>query len=197
MFVQIIEGQTNDREGLERQGDRWDAKVRPGAIGFLGVTSGVAADGHAISVVRFESEEAAQQNSDRPEQSAWWEETAKLFDGDVSFTQSSDVQLFMGGGSNDAGFVQIMKSSGIDRGRLAKLDEAFEKLAHLRPDLIGGLRVWTGEDSCVEVNYFTSEAEARKGESQEMPPEAQALMAEFGDMMQNTEYIDLSDPFLR
>ena len=30
-----------------------------------------------------------------------------------------------------------------------------------------------------------------------MPEEVQALMAEFGDMMQNTEFLDLSDPMLR
>ena len=57
--------------------------------------------------------------------------------------------------------------------------------------------MWTGPDSLLEANYFTSEAEARANESKEMPEEVQALMAEFGDMMQNTEFLDLSDPMLR
>ena len=52
-------------------------------------------------------------------------------------------------------------------------------------------------DSCVEVNYFTSEAEARAGEKQEMPPELQATFVEFQDVMANTEFLDLSDPQLR
>jgi hypothetical protein len=197
MFVQIIEGKARDAEGLKRQGDRWAEEVGPGAVGFLGVTSGVTADGRAITIARFESEEAAKANAARPEQSAWWSEMAKYYDGEPTFTESSDVEQFLAGGSNDAGFVQIMKSRGVDRARMAKLDKAFEKFASLRPDLIGGTRVWTGPDSLLEANYFTSEADARANETKEMPEEVQALMAEFGDMMQNTEFLDLSDPMLR
>ncbi len=197
MFVQIIEGRTSDADGLRRQGERWDTEVGPGAIGFLGVTSGVTADGRAITIARFESEEAARANSQRPEQSAWWSEMSKYYDGEPSFSESSEVDQFLAGGSNDAGFVQIMKARGVDRARLAKVDAAFEKLAHLRPDLIGGLRAWTGPDSYTEANYFTSEAAAREGEKQELPEEAKGLMAEFGDLMKNTEYLDISEPHLR
>ena len=196
MFVQIIEGQTRDPEGIKRQVERWQAEVSPGAAGFLGSTSGVTADGRAIAVVRFDSEAAARANSERPEQSAWWADMSKYYDGEVTFTESSDVQEFLGGGSNDAGFVQVMKSLGVDRKRMASLDAEFDKLAGLRPDLIGSVRVWTGPDSCVEVNYFTSEAEARAGEQKDVPAEVQAMMAEFGDLMKNTEFLDLSDPLL-
>jgi len=194
MFVQIIEGRTNDADGIKRQGDRWQTEVGPGAAGFLGVTSGVTADGRAITIARFESEELARANSARPEQSAWWAEMEKYYDGEVTFTESTDVQEFLGGGSNDAHFVQIMKSTGVDRDRMGRLDEQFEKFAGLRPDLIGSFRVWTGADRCIEANYFTSEADARAGEQQELPAEVQALMSEFQDLMQNTEFLDLSDP---
>jgi len=194
MFVQIIEGRTNDADGIKRQGDRWQTEVGPGAAGFLGVTSGVTADGRAIAIARFESEELARANSARPEQSAWWAEMEKYYDGEVTFTESTDVQEFLGGGSNDAHFVQIMKSTGVDRDRMGRLDEQFEKFAGLRPDLIGSFRVWTGADRCIEANYFTSEADARAGEQQELPAEVQALMSEFQDLMQNTEFLDLSDP---
>lgn len=196
MFVQIIEGRTADAEGLVRQGERWQSEVKPGAVGFLGVTAGVTADGRAITMARFESEQAARANSERPEQSAWWSEMAKYFDGDPTFTESSDVQELLGGGSNDAGFVQVMKSRGVDRARMARLDEQLERFAGERPDLLGGIRVWTGPDSCVEMNYFSSEAEARAGEKKELPPEMQEMMGEFQDLMQNTEFLDLSHPQL-
>jgi len=196
MFVQIIEGRTSDAAGLRRQGEQWDKEVGPGAVGFLGVTSGVTADGRAITIARFESEEAARANGARPEQSAWWAQTSKYYEGEPSFVESSDVQQFLKGGSNDAGFVQIMKSRGVDRARLAKLDEAFEKFADARPDLIGSLRVWTGPDSVIEAAYFTSEAEARAGEKKPLPEDAQAMMAEFGDLMKDTDYFDLSEPDL-
>jgi len=193
MFVQIIEGRTRDAAGIKRMTERWQKDLAPGATGYLGSTGGVTADGKTIAIARFESEAAARANSDRPEQGAWWAEMSKHYDGDASFTESTDVQEFLGGGSNDAGFVQVMKSTGVDRARLGKLDEQFAQFASLRPDLIGSVRVWTGPDSLVEFIYFTSEAEARAGEKQEMPAELQAMM---GEVMNNTEFLDLTDPSL-
>lgn len=196
MFVQLIEGRTTDAEGLERQGERWQAELRPGATGFLGSTSGVTDDGRAITIARFESENTARANSERPEQGAWWADTAKFFEGDVAFTESSDVTEFLRGGSDDAGFVQIMKVAGVDRARVERLDGSLEQVADARPDLIGGLRMWTGPDSYVEAVYFTSEAEARAGEQVEMPEEIQAAMADFQEIMAKTEFIDLRNPQL-
>ncbi len=196
MFVQIIEGRTSDAAGLMRQGERWEAELRPGAKGFLGATSGVTADGKAITVARFESAEAAQANSERAEQSAWWAETEKFYDGEPTFTDSTDVSELLGGGSNDAGFVQVMKSANVDRARMAALDAEFDKFASQRSDLIGSVRIWTGPSSCVELAYFTSEAEARAGEQQELSPELQAVMADFQDMMAGTEFLDLTSPQL-
>ena len=66
MFVQIIQGTTSDPEGLRAAGDQWIRDLAPGAAGWLGSTSGVTEDGRSITVVRFESEEDARRNSDRP-----------------------------------------------------------------------------------------------------------------------------------
>ena len=196
MFVQLIEGRTSDPAGIKRMTDQWQKELAPGATGYLGSTGGVTADGKAIAMARFESEAAARANSDRPEQGAWWAEMSKHYDGEPSFTESTDVDEFLGGGSNDAGFVQVMKSTGVDRARVTKMDEQFEQFSSGRPDLLGSIRVWTGPDSCVEFIYFRSEAEARAGEQQEMPAELQGMMEEFGDVMKNTEYLDLTDPTL-
>ena len=68
MFVQIIEGRTTDAEALRQRGKVWADEVGPGAVGFLGVTAGVTADGRAITIARFESEAQARANGDRPEQ---------------------------------------------------------------------------------------------------------------------------------
>jgi hypothetical protein len=197
MFVQIIEGRVADREGLRRQMDNWMSELRPGAAGFLGSTAGVTDDGEAIILARFDSAAAAKANSERPEQGTWWAETEKNFDGPVTFNDSEDVETFLAGGSDDAGFIQIMKGSGTDRDRLHAMDEGFDQHApSWRPDLIGVLRVWTGVDAYVEVAYFTSEAEAREGEKKEPPPELAAQMGEFEDMMANVEFLDLRQPWL-
>ena len=198
MFVQVIEGKVSDASGLRRQLDRWEAELRSGAAGFLGSTGGVTADGVGFAIARFESKTDAQANSERAEQSAWWSDTEKCFDGPVSFTDSEDVEEFLAGGSNDAGFVQVMKTSaGPGRAVVKDLDERFEKHASTwRPDLIGGVRIWTGETSTVEVNYFTSEAEARANEGRQPPAELAELFAQYADVISNTEFLDLRDPWL-
>lgn len=197
MFVQVIEGRVSDRAGLRRQMDHWMSELRPGATGFLGSTGGVTDDGYAIAFARFESAAAAAANSERPEQDRWWTETEKCFDGEATFTNSEDIETFLGGGSNDAGFVQVMKGRGIDRDRFQAMDESFEeRAASFRPDLMGVLRVWTGADTYVEAAYFTSEAEAREGEKKEVPAELADQMGEFREMMANVEFLDLKDPWL-
>ncbi len=195
MFIQVVQGRTTDGPALRQQLDRWEQDMRPGAKGYLGSTGGVADDGTAIFLARFEDEESARANSDRPEQGSWWNETARHFDGDVTFRDCADADLSLGGGSDDAGFVQVMKFTGVDRSRMEEMDAAFEPFAAQRPDLLGGFRIWTGADSCFDVAYFTSEAEARKGEQAEMPEELQKVMAEFQDVRE-PEYFDLTEPQL-
>jgi len=196
MFVQVIEGKTSDPAAINAQGERWQRDVGPGAVGYLGATAGVTADGRTIAIVRFTDEASARANATRPEQTAWFERMVKLYDGEPTFIESSDVTEWMGGGSNEAGFVQVMKFTGADRAQLEKMDAALEPFAGQRPDLLGGLRVWTGPDACVDVAYFTSEAEARKGEKAEMPEELQQIMSEFQEGMGEVEYFDLTDPQL-
>lgn len=197
MFVQVIEGQVADRDRLRRQRDRWASELRPGAIGFLGLTAGVTGDGHYINFARFESSEAARANSERPEQGAWWAETQQCFNGDVSFSDSQDVEIILAGGSNDAGFVQFMKDTDTDRARLEAMDQHFiEHAPSFRPEIIGGIRVWTGPKSYVEAAYFTSESAARKGEAKEPPPGLAEHMGEFEELMANVAFHDITNPWL-
>jgi hypothetical protein len=80
MLVQVITAHTSDPAGLRHQGERWSEDVRRAAEGFLGATIGTANDGTTFALVRFKDEAAALANSDRPEQRAWWKETAKYYD---------------------------------------------------------------------------------------------------------------------
>lgn len=197
MFVQAIEGRVADGDRLRRQLDRWMSDLRPGAKGYLGSTAGVTDEGDAVVFARFETTSDARTNSERPEQGQWWAETEKCFDGDVVFTESDDVDIFLGGGSSDAQFVQVMKGKGMDRGKVRALDEQFEAhAASFRPDLLGGFRMWTRPDSYIEVAYFTNESDARQGESSEPPAELAEQMGEFEAMLANVEFIDLRGPWL-
>ena len=197
MFVQAIEGRVADPDGLRRQLERWERELRPGAQGFLGSTAGVTEDGQALAFARFESAADAAANSGRAEQGEWWAETEKCFDGAVRFTDSEEVDSFLAGGSDDAGFVQVMKGRQMDREQVRAMDAQFEGVAaSFRPDLLGGYRMWTGPDTYIEVAYFTSEEAAREGEAKEPPPELADAMADVTAMMANVEFVDLHDPWL-
>jgi hypothetical protein len=195
MFVQVIKGQTKDAAGLRRQLERWRSELKPGAIGFVGSTVGISDDGTFVAFVRFVDEAAAKANADRPEQDAWWKDTAKFFDSEPTFRESGDVATLFEGGSDTAGFVQVMEGTVTDRDR-AEAMETEEMLAQLRaarPDLIGALRVWFPGGAFAEAAYFTSEEDARKGESSaEFSGPQQEYMALYGEMT----FIDLRDPLL-
>lgn len=193
MFVQVLKGMAADREGLLRQGRRWADEVRPGAIGFLGSTIGVADDGTFVLVARFDDAAAAAANSERPEQAAWWTDFERCLSGEPRFSDSEDVDLLFDGGSDDAGFVQVMESTVTDRAKAEAMDspEMLEQLRKARPDLLGGLRVWLDGGRCIEVAYFTSEADARAGEAS---AEFAAPMDDFSSVFQDVTYTDLREP---
>ena len=148
-------------------------------------------------VARFASAEDAAANSERPEQSKWWGEAESLIS-DVTFRESNDVVVQGAGGSDDAGFVQIMVGHitdvpAYDR-MVARMPEMMEAMNDARPDVIGGLTVRFPDDTYIDVIYFTSEEAAREGEAKPMPPE---LEKDFADMMSSAEvdeFIDLNAP---
>jgi hypothetical protein len=195
MFVQIIRGKATSADAVRAADETWKRDIKPGAKGYLGSTMGVADDGTVVIVARFESEAAAQANNDRPEQGEWFaNHGSKTFDGEPTFFDSSDVELFRDGGSDKAGFVQVMRGKAAD---MAGYRQAMKKLestvADMRPDVIGGITAWQSDGSFYDVTYFSSEAEAREGEKKEIPAELAESMQQFGDAIQ--EYIDLRDPW--
>lgn len=197
MFIQAIRGKVKDAAAARAAMDAWEKDRKPNAKGYLGSTAGVADDGTLLMVARFDSEESARANSDTPEQTAWWEQTmSKVFDGQPTFYDCPTVELFRGGGSDQAGFVQSMIYKPSDRDAALKMSKEFESFGEGRPDLLGGVMAVSTDGTFVDTNYFTSEAEARAGEKQEMPAEMQSVMQRFQELAGNIEYIDLRNPWL-
>ncbi len=199
VFVQVIQGAVKDRSAARAAFDRWVSDMSPGASGWVGSTGGVTDDGRLILVARFESEEDAMRNSDRPEQGEWWAETAALFDGEPTFDNSVDVDVDVAGDPGTAGFVQVM------RGRMSDPERARELMRQdpdvwqdFRPDILGTLTAVHDGGRYTSVIYFTSEAEAREGEAKEPPAELQEAMQQMGSVFEGeTEYLDLKDPWLQ
>ena len=198
MFVQVIQGQVSDPAAVRERLDVWMSELAPGAQGWLGSTSGVTESGQLVALARFESQEAAQRNSDRPEQSAWWEQTATLFTDEPVFRNSTTVDVDTPGDPSRAGFVQVMqgRTSDPDRARELMADDTVDWQAW-RPDILGSVSVAHEGGAWTMALYFTSEAEAREGEQKPPPPELAALMEEMDAItIGETAYFDLKDPWL-
>ena len=196
MFVQVIQGRVRDTDAARATMDRWLTDLQPGAAGWLGGTFGFSDVGVLCAIVRFESEAVAKANSVRSEQVAWWDEMSGHFDGPVTFHDCSDVQLLVGGGSDEAGFVQLIQGRVTDREAVHKLlDQSSEVISEYRHDVLGATICIDDEGFFTEVVFFTSESAAREGEKQEMPAAVQDLVEEEMRLVEDVQFVDLHEPW--
>jgi hypothetical protein len=198
MFVQVIQGKVSDADAVRKHLETWKAEVSPGATGWLGSTGGVTADGRLVALVRFDSAEAAAANSARPEQGAWWQGMAGLFDGEPEFHDSTSVTLDTPGDPSQAGFVQVMQGRTTDPERAAELMTTGDvDTSSYRPEILGSVSAGHDGDQWTMAIYFTSEAEARAGEQKPMPPEMEQMMKEMDAISAGEPtYFDLTDPWM-
>ncbi|MCE5288493.1 MAG: hypothetical protein LLG14_04545 [Nocardiaceae bacterium] len=197
MFIQIIKGQVSDPAALKARLDEWQEALAPGATGWLGSTGGVTDDGTFFGIVRFSTEQSAQANSGRPQQGEWWASVEPLVS-NVEFQNCVETMSFGKGGSDDAGFVQIMQGRVKDAAALKAFNEEHEAdFENFRDDVIGGVTALHGDGGYTDVIYFTSEAEARDGEKQEMPENMAAMMNEMMSLYEGEPtYYDIKEPWL-
>ena len=192
MFIQIIQGKCRDAEQVHRLTDEWRETMAPGAEGWLGGTYGITDDGEFVGVVRFESREAAARNSTRPEQGEWFDRMRQCFDGDVVFHDCDDAVMFLDGGSDDAGFVQVIRGKVDDPSTMKKMMTDTEQLHEMRPEIIGGTLAIEEDGTFIETIAFTDEASARRGEQTQMPEDVRRAME---SAMHDVTYVDLHHPW--
>lgn len=196
MFIQIIQGKCTRENDMRAALDRWSEQCEPGAEGFLGGTYGFTDDNMFVGVVRFENEDLARRNSNRPEQDAWWRETEQLFAGPVEFHESSNVALMMEGGSDRAGFVQVIRGRVDEPERVMSTMQETDALLHqARPDILGATIAIEPDGWFTETVAFTDEATARENESKEMPAELRERLEQLH--MHDMSYLDLHRPWFR
>jgi hypothetical protein len=198
VFIQVIQGKCTDQDKLHELTEKWGREVAPGSIGWLGGTYGITDDGQFVGVIRFEDREKAMQNSARPEQSAWWSEVERCFEGPVTFHDAEKVMLMMGGGSDDAEFVQVIQGKVDDPTLLeSHLDRMSAVLHDARPEILGATIALEPDGTFTETVAFTNEAAAREGERHEMPYQGEAadLLKEFDSITHDLSYYDLHQPW--
>ena len=198
MFIQVIQGQVEDRAALNEALDRWAAELAPGASGWVGTTAGVTDDGEFVILARFHSAAEARRNSERPEQAEWWAGVEKLLSGPATFADSNQVSIDLVGDPDQAGFVQVMQGQTSDPEQARELmsgDSA--DWSAFRPDVLGSVSIEHADNRWTMAIYFTSEAEAREGERKEPPADIAEQMSELDKLsIGETRYFDLREPWL-
>lgn len=196
MFIQVIQGQCKDADRVHQLTDEWRETLGPTAEGWLGGTYGITDDGQFVAVVRFDSREAAAKNSARPEQGEWWRKMEGCFDGAVTFHDCDDVTMFLDGGSDDAGFVQIIQARVTDPGKFKDFaNQPMDSLHEARPEILGGTIAIDGDGWMTQTVAFSTEAEAREGEAKEMPEDLRAEFETEMSTLQDVKYLDLHHPW--
>ena len=189
MFIQVIQSKTSRPDEVRALTEEWGEMPNEGS-GFLGGTYGVTDDGDFIGVIRFESKEKAMANSARPETDAMSQRMAALMDAPPTFYDCDDVTVWREGGSDDAGFVQVIQGRTDDPDRLKETMSAdSDDFRQERPDIIGGTFALTDDGTFINTVAFTDEASAREGEKKSSPPE------DMMSLMRDLKYFDLRDPW--
>jgi hypothetical protein len=192
VFIQIIQGKCTRQDQLRSVGESWREELGEGAAGWLGGTFGFTDDNDFLAIVRFASREAAMANSQRPEQGEWAARMGELLDSAPTFYDCDDVTSFLEGGSDDAGFVQVIRGHTNDAAPIKAMLADPGDLKQMRPEIIGGTFALASDGTFFETIYFTDEESARKGEGLEPPTEVREALA---TMMAGATFFDLHKPW--
>lgn len=158
MFVLTVEARTSRPAALRRHVLTWPSVVGRDAMGWLGNTAGVSADGELVLLLRFASQEAAWATSDLPGSAQWWQDCRRLLDTPPQITESTAVTGILQGGSDDAAAVRITRGSG-SRTRLRDSVRQLESLpAAERAPVVGGFVAWHDGGRFTEALYLASPA---------------------------------------
>lgn len=118
------------------------------------------------------------------------------FDGEVSFHDCDNAMVFLGGGSDEAGFVQIIQGRVSDPEKFRHfMEQPMDALQEARPDLIGGTIALEPDGWFTQTICFSGEEAAREGEHKEMPSEVRQAYEEELSAMQEVKYLDLHQPW--
>jgi len=189
MFIQVMQAKTARQDEVRAFAEKWSQDVTDG---YLGGTFGVTDGGDFLGVVRFSSAEAAAANSDRPETDALSREFAGLMDGPIEFADYDDVTQFLDGGSDSAGFVQVIRGTTDDVAGAKALMSDPGSLREMRPEIIGGTFAVDADGGFTETVYFTDEESARGGEQQEPPAEVRESIEK---LLAQASFYDLRNPW--
>jgi hypothetical protein len=198
MFIQIIQGRATNPPGIRRDLGRWQRQLAADADGWLGTTTGITEDGWSITVVRFASEAQARHNRDRPEQREWWRDASQHL-ARIAVHDAPKVHTYRDGGSDQAGFVQVVQGHSDDLERMASLGRDQDDSQARDAPYVLGMTVAEHADrpgDFTQILYFTSEQDARRLEQERSAEDDEPALKELRNLMTDSRSFDLRDPQL-
>lgn len=102
------------------------------------------------------------------------------------------MSLLLDGGSDEDGFVQVIRGKVDDPERLKSMLADADAIHSARPDILGASLAIEPDGTFTETVAFTTEEDARSGEQAEAPEEMQQDM-EY--VMQDATFYDLRQPW--
>jgi hypothetical protein len=196
MFIQIIQGRATNPPGIRRDLGRWQRQLAADADGWLGTTTGITDDGWSITAVRFASEAQARHNRDRPEQREWWRDASQHL-ARIAVHDAPKVHTYRDGGSDQAGFVQVVQGHSDDLERMASLGRDQDDSQARDAPYVLGMTVAEHTDrpgDFTQIVYCTSEQDARRLEQKRSAEDDEPALKELRTLMTDSRSFDLRDP---
>ena len=170
MFIQVIQGRATNPPGIRRDVGRWQRQLAADADGWLGSTAGITEDGWSIT-----SQHLAR----------------------VAVHDAPKVHTYRDGGSDQAGFVQVIQGHTEDMERMVSLGcDQEEVLTQDAPHILG-MTVAEHADrpgDFTQTVYYPSEQDARRLEQERSAEADEPARRELHDLMTNLRSFDLRDP---
>lgn len=187
-MIRVFKGRAGDVIELRSGFGGWQEQLAD-MPGWISTTAGVTDQGVFIAVVRLDSEASARAQPD----AAW---ARSGIEGRVTIDDYPGAEVLMAGEFAAAGFVQTFegRARDIDRFRAIALELA-PLVDASRPEEVGDTVAWRADGRFAFTGYYTSEKEARQGESTHNP-ELQAGWEAWMGLTEDLVYFDLSDPWI-
>jgi hypothetical protein len=156
-------------------------------VGWLGATSGVAADGRFVAFLGFASEEAARITMDRLDRGSAWDRLAPVV-ADRTFRECPNTRAFSVRDPRYADLVQVAQGPANDIGRVISEFERSSRAGTAEQTVIGGLLCWDDAG-------FASSALYRRSSEAAPASSANALWRDAAELLDQPVRFDLAGPW--
>jgi hypothetical protein len=188
VFAEVVHGTDGEAAAVREAWTRALVAIEGEGTGWLGATSGRAADGTFVAVLCFETEEMSRITMDRLAEASAWDRLAATAGG-LTFRECPHVRAFAAGGDEKIEAVEVTQGMVNDVGRVAA---AFRKAR--RADAAAGLLCWDDAGFACTMLYRRGARAADQATSLAVAGPS-ALRREAATLFDEPQEHDLSDPW--